>query len=65
MRVHSKVVIVGMVSLKLTALKRMLKLSVKPSWKEYWLSLKVCLIGIGLIGIIAFLIRLLASLIPA
>jgi protein translocase SEC61 complex gamma subunit len=54
-----------MVSLKLTALKRMLKLSVKPSWREYWLSLKVCLIGIGLIGIIAFLIRLLASLIPA
>jgi protein translocase SEC61 complex gamma subunit len=55
----------GMVSSKLTALKRMLKLSVKPSWKEYWLSLKICLIGIGLIGVVAFLIRLLASLIPA
>ncbi|MEM2739774.1 MAG: protein translocase SEC61 complex subunit gamma [Candidatus Bathyarchaeia archaeon] len=57
--------IVDMISTKLTALRRMLKLSVKPSWKEYWLSLKVCLIGIGLIGVVAFLIRLLASLIPA
>lgn len=53
-----------MISTKLTALRRMLKLSVKPGWREYWLSLKVCLIGIGLIGVVAFLIRLLASLIP-
>ncbi|MCX8161829.1 MAG: protein translocase SEC61 complex subunit gamma [Candidatus Bathyarchaeota archaeon] len=60
----SRTVSVDMISTKLTAIRRMLKLSVKPSWREYWLSLKVCLIGIGLIGVVAFLIRLLASLIP-
>lgn len=64
MMMHNRTVSIGMVSTRLTALKRMLKLSVKPSWKEYWLSLKICLIGIGLIGVVAFLIRLLASLIP-
>lgn len=56
---------VSMISAKFTALRRLLRLSVKPTWKEYWLSLKVCLLGMGLIGIVAFLIRLLASLIPA
>lgn len=50
--------------MKFTSLKRLLRLSVKPSWKEYWLSLKICLLGIGLIGAVAFIIRLLASLIP-
>ncbi|MBS7642471.1 protein translocase SEC61 complex subunit gamma [Candidatus Bathyarchaeota archaeon] len=55
----------SIISAKFTALRRLLRLSVKPTWKEYWLSLKVCLIGMGLIGMVAFLIRLLASLIPA
>lgn len=45
---------------------RTLKLAVKPGRSELWLSIRICLLGIGAIGLIGFAIRLLASvLIPA
>ncbi|RLI29236.1 protein translocase SEC61 complex subunit gamma [Candidatus Bathyarchaeota archaeon] len=41
---------------------RTLKLSSKPSKRELWLSLKISFLGIGVIGIIGFIVRLIASL---
>jgi protein translocase SEC61 complex gamma subunit len=40
---------------------RTLKLAVKPGRSEVWLSVKICFMGIGLIGIIGFVIKLLSS----
>ena len=40
---------------------RTLKLAVKPGRSELWLSVKICFMGIGLIGIIGFVIKLLSS----
>ena len=41
---------------------RTLKLSSKPSRRELWLSLKISFLGIGVVGIIGFIVRLIASL---
>jgi protein translocase SEC61 complex gamma subunit len=40
---------------------RTLKLAVKPGRSELWLSIKICLLGIGAIGLIGFVIKLLSS----
>jgi protein translocase SEC61 complex gamma subunit len=40
---------------------RTLRLSIKPGRDELWLSIKICLLGIGLIGGIGFAIKLLSS----
>ena len=40
---------------------RTVKLAVKPGRSELWLSIKICLLGIGAIGLIGFVIKLLSS----
>jgi protein translocase SEC61 complex gamma subunit len=40
---------------------RTLRLSIKPGRDELWLSIKICLLGIAVIGIVGFAIKLLAS----
>ncbi|HVP26101.1 MAG TPA: protein translocase SEC61 complex subunit gamma [Candidatus Bathyarchaeia archaeon] len=40
---------------------RTLKLAIKPGRSELWLSIKICFLGIGVIGIVGFVIKLLAS----
>ncbi|OGD46053.1 protein translocase SEC61 complex subunit gamma [Candidatus Bathyarchaeota archaeon RBG_13_46_16b] len=40
---------------------RTLKLAVKPGRTELWLSIKICFLGIGAIGLIGFVIKLLSS----
>lgn len=40
---------------------RTLKLAVKPSKNELWLSIKICFLGISAIGLIGFVIKLLSS----
>jgi protein transport protein SEC61 subunit gamma-like protein len=40
---------------------RVLKLSKKPSWDEFWLYTKLTLLGISILGIISFIIQLVAS----
>jgi len=40
---------------------RTLKLAVKPGKSELWLSIKICFLGIGLIGLVGFVIKLLSS----
>lgn len=39
---------------------RTLKLAVKPGREELWLSIKISLLGIGIVGIVGFVIKLLA-----
>jgi protein translocase SEC61 complex gamma subunit len=39
---------------------RTLKLAIKPGRDELWLSIKISLLGIGLVGIIGFVIKLLS-----
>jgi protein translocase SEC61 complex gamma subunit len=39
---------------------RTLKLAVKPGREELWLSVKISLLGIGLVGLIGFVIKLLS-----
>ena len=39
---------------------RTLKLAVKPGRSELWLSIKISLLGIGAIGLIGFVIKLLS-----
>ena len=40
---------------------RTLKLAVKPGGSELWLSVKICFLGIGAIGLVGFAIKLVAS----
>ena len=39
---------------------RTLKLAVKPGREELWLSIKISFLGIGAIGLIGFVIKLLS-----
>jgi len=39
---------------------RMLRLSKKPGRSELWLSIKICLFGVLLIGFIGFVIRMIS-----
>ena len=43
----------------LTQASRTLKLATKPGRDELWLSIKISLLGIGAIGLIGFVIKLL------
>jgi protein translocase SEC61 complex gamma subunit len=43
---------------------RTIKLAVKPGRSELWLSIKICLLGIGAVGLIGYIIKLLAASIP-
>jgi len=40
-----------------------LKLATKPGREELWLSIKISLLGIGAIGLVGFLIKLLSSVV--
>jgi len=47
----------------LASSKRLLMFSAKPGREELWLSVKICFLGVTLIGAVGFVIRLLAALI--
>ena len=44
----------------LTQAGRTLKLAIKPGREELWLSIKISLLGIGAVGLIGFVIKLLS-----
>jgi protein translocase SEC61 complex gamma subunit len=44
---------------------RTLKLAVKPGGSELWLSIKICFLGIGAIGLVGFIIKLLSSVLQS
>lgn len=39
---------------------RLLRTLSKPDWKTYWLSMKVVFAGVGVLGAIGYLVRLLS-----
>jgi len=45
----------------LSQCSRTLKLAIKPGKSELWLSIKICFLGIGAIGLVGFVIKLLSS----
>jgi protein translocase SEC61 complex gamma subunit len=40
---------------------RTLKLAVKPGKDELWLSIKISLLGIGVVGLVGFIIRFISA----
>ena len=40
---------------------RLLRLAKKPDRSEVWLSMKICLLGIGAVGAIGFIVHFVAS----
>ncbi len=44
---------------------RLLRTLTRPDWKTYWMSIKIVFAGIGLMGAIGYLVRLLAAVLPA
>ncbi len=44
-------------------IRRILKISTKPSRKEYFTLIKVCLIGLGILGLLSYIVQLIASVI--
>ncbi|MCL5949827.1 MAG: protein translocase SEC61 complex subunit gamma [Candidatus Bathyarchaeota archaeon] len=48
----------------LTQAARTLKLAVKPGREELWLSIKISLLGIGAVGLIGFVVKVLSWAIP-
>lgn len=47
----------------LSQASKTLKLATKPGREELWLSVKISFLGIGAIGLVGFLIKLVASVI--
>ncbi len=44
----------------LTQAGRTLKLANKPGREELWLSIKISLLGIGVVGVVGYIIKLLS-----
>jgi protein translocase SEC61 complex gamma subunit len=44
----------------LTQVARTLKLAIKPGRSELWVSIKICVLGIGVVGVVGFVIKLIA-----
>ena len=40
---------------------RLLRTLSRPDWKTYWMSIKIVFAGIGLIGAIGYIIKLLGA----
>lgn len=54
----------GLVSF-IRASMRLLKFAKKPSRDELWLSIKICFLGVLIIGLLGFVIYMLAGFIRA
>jgi protein translocase SEC61 complex gamma subunit len=42
---------------------RLLRTLSRPDWKTYWMSIKIVFAGIGLMGAIGYVVKLLAAVI--
>lgn len=40
---------------------KMLRLAKKPGRDELWLSIKICILGIAVIGVVGFIIKFLSA----
>ncbi len=45
--------------------KRILRLASKPGWKEYNIALKISILGLVIVGVVGFVIQLLATVLTA
>jgi protein translocase SEC61 complex gamma subunit len=45
----------------LSSARRLLRLATKPGRSELWLSIKICFLGTALIGVVGFVIKLIAT----
>jgi len=45
----------------LSSARRLLRLATKPGRSELWLSIKICFLGIALVGVIGFVIKLIST----
>ena len=43
--------------------RRIMKISTKPTRKEYWTMMKVCIVGLLIIGILSYIVQLISSVI--
>ena len=43
--------------------RRILKIATKPTRKEYWTMMKVCLVGMAIIGGISYIVQLISQII--
>ena len=39
---------------------RLMRTLTRPDWKTYWMSIKIVFAGIGILGAVGFLIRLIS-----
>jgi protein translocase SEC61 complex gamma subunit len=44
---------------------RTLKLAIKPGRSELWLSIKICILGISVVGVLGFVIKLISSVLQS
>ena len=44
---------------------RILRLANKPGWKEYNAAIKISLLGLSIVGVIGFVVQLLATVLTA
>jgi len=49
----------------LDSASKLLKLAKKPGSSELWLSIKICLLGIIVIGMLGFVIKLISGVLQA
>lgn len=42
--------------------KRIAKISKKPSKKEFWLVVKICLVGMAILGGLSYVIQLISAI---
>lgn len=47
----------------LSSASRILKLAKKPGREELWLSIKICFLGVLVIGVLGYVIKLIAGMI--
>jgi protein translocase SEC61 complex gamma subunit len=45
----------------LSSSRRLLRLATKPGRSELWLSIKICFLGIVLVGVIGFIVKLIST----
>jgi len=50
------------VSSFIASCRRLINLITRPGRDEIWTSVKICLVGIGIIGVIGFLIKYISSM---
>ena len=49
----------------LSSAAKMLKLAKKPGRDELWLSVKICFLGIAVIGVVGFIIKFISATLQA